>query len=58
MSDPTGGDAEKAVPPPPKLPEVESPSPEEVLQDVPSPEELLESDEHPSVDEIIGGDSE
>ena len=50
MSDP----AEDAVPPPAKLPEVESPPPDQVLDGVPSPDEILEG--RPSVDEIVERD--
>jgi hypothetical protein len=50
------------VPEPPKLPEVESPAPEDVVDGVPSTEELIEQAEpaedvlahQPSVDEILG----
>ena len=54
----SGGD----VPPAPKLPEVDSPPVEAVLDGVPSAEEIVEDatpadaivDEQPSVDEILG----
>jgi hypothetical protein len=50
----------------PKLPDVESPPPEEMLDGVPSPEEVVEQartvdeviDEQPSVDEILGRDGD
>lgn len=52
------------VPRPPKLPDVESPAPDDVLDDVPPREEVVEqaqpSDEiiaeQPSVDELIDRD--
>jgi hypothetical protein len=52
------------VPPAPKLPDVESPDPHDVLDDSPSPDEVVEqaqpSDEiiaeQPSVDELIDRD--
>ena len=55
MSDPTDPQA-------PKLPDVDSPPPEGVLDGVPSKEEVVEQastadeviDEQPSVDEILG----
>jgi len=52
------------VPPPPKLPDVESPPPEEVLDEVPPKEELVERarpaeeiiEEQPSVEELLDRD--
>lgn len=60
MSDRGEDPSQSPVPPPPKLPEVESVPPEEVLDSVPSPDEVLGGvqspeeiiDDQPSVDEI------
>ncbi|WP_205698240.1 hypothetical protein [Conexibacter sp. SYSU D00693] len=61
MSDPTDA-AQAAVPPPPSLPETESPRAEEVLADVPSKEDVVERAkpaqevvaEQPSREELLG----
>jgi hypothetical protein len=60
--DPAANDP--GVPPAPKLPEVESPPPEDLLGDVPDKDELVERatpvdevvGEQPSVDELLGRD--
>ena len=52
------------VPPPPKLPEVESPATDDILAAAPSSEEIVESAEpaedviaaQPGVDELLGHD--
>jgi hypothetical protein len=52
------------VPPPPKLPAVESPPPEDVLEEVPPKEELVERarpadeivEEQPSVEQLLDRD--
>lgn len=57
-TDPTPPGAESstsksdAVPPATKLPEIDSPPPEQVLEDVPSKEEIIEQAQ--SADEIVG----
>jgi hypothetical protein len=51
-------------PPPPALPEVDTPSTDDVLAGVPSPEEIVKDaasarevlEEQPSVDELLGPD--
>lgn len=56
--------ADDAVPPPPKLPEIESESTDDILAAAPSTEEIVESAEsaedviaaEPSVDELLGRD--
>ena len=61
MADPDDPSRDPDVPPPPKLPEVESPPPEDVLDEVPPKEELVERarpadeivEEQPSVDELL-----
>ena len=42
----------RAVPPPTKLPEVESPTPEQVLEGAPSTDEIIERAQ--SAEEIVG----
>ena len=62
MSDPADPEAGPVVPPAPRLPGVDSPPPDGVLDGVPSTEEVVEQartadeviDEQPSVDEILG----
>ena len=57
--------AEADVPPPPKLPDVDSPPPEEVLDGSPGKHDVVGRakpadevvDEQPSVDDILRGDS-
>jgi hypothetical protein len=64
MTRPTDEDRPAAVPPPPTLPEVESPPLEDVIDGVPSKEEVVENAEtaddiirqQPSVEEILGSD--
>ncbi len=64
MSDPADAPGRRDWPPPPRLPQIERPPPEKVLDSVPSTDEVVESarsaaeivDEQPSVDEIIGRD--
>jgi hypothetical protein len=66
MSDSADAPEPAGAPPPPKLPDVESPAPEDVLEGVPSKEEVVEQAEpvedivkdQPSVDEILGRDRE
>jgi hypothetical protein len=52
MSIPDDAPPAPAVQPPPKLPEVDSPSPEEVLDSAPSTDDIV--DGQPTVDEILG----
>src|SRR5215217_4727185 len=54
MADPDDPSRDPDVPPPPKLPDVESPPPEDVLDEVPPKEELVE--EQPSVEELLDRD--
>ena len=62
MSDAADPRAARDAPPAPKLPEVESPPRDDVLEGVPSKEEVVDQarsadeviDEQPSVDEILG----
>lgn len=54
MSDPADPKTARDVAPAPKLPEVDSPPADDVLDGVPSKEEVVE--EQPSVDEILGRD--
>jgi hypothetical protein len=64
MSDTADPSDLRNSPTPPKLPDVESPPPEHVLDGVPSKEEVVEHaqpaeevvDGQPSVDEILGHD--
>jgi hypothetical protein len=59
---PTPADA--LAPPPPKLPEVEQESPEEIIANAPSTDEIIEAADpaedvlasQPSVDELLGRD--
>lgn len=61
---PPGEPEPPAVAPAPKLPDVESPPAEDVLEDAPSKEDVVEQaqsaedivDEQPSVDELLGRD--
>lgn len=54
-------DPESAIPASPKLPDVDSPPPEDVLEDVPSTEEIIEHaqsaekivEQQPSPDELL-----
>lgn len=64
MADSDYPSRDPGVPPPPKLPDVESPPPEDVLDDVPPKEELVRRarladeivDEQPSVEELLDRD--
>jgi hypothetical protein len=64
MSDPADTPGRRDVPPLPKLPDIDSPPPEDVLDGVPAKEEVVEHaqsadevvEEQPSVDEILGRD--
>jgi hypothetical protein len=64
MADSDDPSRDPDVPPPPKLPEVESPPPEEVLDEVPPKEELVKRarpadeivEEQPSVEELLDRD--
>ena len=65
MADPRNDPAGRPeVPPPPKLPEVDSPPPEDVLDEVPPRDEVVRRaqpadelvDEQPGVDELLGRD--
>jgi hypothetical protein len=51
MSDSDEAHSDRDIPRAPKLPAVESPPPEEVLENVPSKEEVIEG--APAVDEVI-----
>ncbi len=61
-ADPPRGRA--GVPPPPKLPDLERPSPEEVIDGVPSTSDVVDDaqsaddivGEQPTVDELLGDD--
>src|SRR5215204_1409445 len=64
MADSDDPSRDPDVPPPPKLPEVESPPPEDVLDDVPPKEDLVKRarpadeivEEQPSVEELLDRD--
>jgi hypothetical protein len=64
MADSDDPSRDPDVPPPPKLPEVESPPPEDVLDEVPPKEELVKRarpadeivEEQPSVEELLNRD--
>ena len=64
MADPDDPSRDPDVPPPPKLPDVESPPPEDVLDEVPPKEELVKRarsadeivEEQPSVEELLDRD--
>ncbi len=63
MADRPDASGSPGVPPPPKLPEVDSPPAADVLDGVPSKDEVVEDArtadeivaEQPSVDELLGG---
>jgi hypothetical protein len=64
MADSDDPSRDPGVPPAPKLPDVDSPPPEEVLDEVPAKEEVVKRarpadeivEEQPSVDELLGRD--
>ena len=64
MPDPDAPRRRPGVPPPARLPEVDSPPPDDVLDGVPSKEEVVEDaqaadeivSEQPSVAELLGDD--
>ena len=64
MADSDGPSRDPGVPPPPKLPDVESPPPEDVLDEVPPKDELVQRaqpadeivEEQPSVEELLDRD--
>jgi hypothetical protein len=53
ITDPADAQRRFGVPPPPDLPALESPTPEDVLSGLPSKEQVIEN--APSADEIVSG---